>query len=186
MQKVVSQNCVIKLVMKKTFILLVFVLSRTLFSQVNDSIQYISFPNKKEKKPINISTKNDTIYLFFNHKKYQDFGISSKKNDVPFQYMYVFYLNNKTLLDSYNNITISVLADGKLNYDKQADIKLINKKFIRKNKKIVYAIKEMRKKGAKKFLNEIGYATVYLIDTKIKENGNYQAREVKLYYPSEL
>jgi hypothetical protein len=37
-----------------------------------------------------------------------------------------------------------------------------------------------------KFLDEIGYATVYLIDTKIKENCKYNAREVKIYYPPEL
>lgn len=173
--------------MRKIFLYLGILLSIPLFSQVKDSIREISFSINEEEININRLSEQDTIYLFFNHKKHQVFGVSLKRKEKPLVYNYIYYLKKESILDSYNNLIISIRVDSILNSDrKKASFKLIDKKFIRKNKKHVYTIKEMRKIGAKKFLDEIGYATVYLIDTKIKENCKYNAREVKIYYPPEL
>ena len=156
-------------------------------SQENDSIQEVTFERFEDKKPYKRKLKEtDTIYLVFNHKKYQTFGVSSKKQDIPFQYIYIYYLGLNSILDINNNIYISVFADGRLNFEKKADIKHIDKKFLKKHKKYVYDIKRMRKMGFKNFVNEIGFCTVYLIDTKKKDKKKLIAREVFIFYEAEL
>jgi hypothetical protein len=173
--------------MKIALLNITFLICSQMFCQVKDSIREISFSINEEEININRLSEQDTIYLFFNHKKHQVFGVSLKRKEKPLAYNYIYYLKKESILDSYNNLIISIRVDSIFNSDrKKATFKLIDKKFIRKNKKHVYTIKEMRKIGAKKFLDKIGYATVYLIDTKIKENCKYNAREVKIYYPPEL
>jgi|GEM_PF-2506609 len=169
--------------MKRIYLYFAIVFSLPIFSQIKDSIYEISFKENKEEINVNRLTENDTVYLLFNHKKHQDFGISLKKKEKIITYTYIYHFNEK-----FNNqITISIRTDSILNSDrKKASFKLIDKKFIRKNRKNVFTIKEMRKKGAKNTVDEIGFCTIYLIDTKIKENRKYKAREVKIYYPAEL
>ena len=152
-------------------------------SQENDSIQEVTFERFENKKPYKRKLKEtDTIYLIFNHKKYQIFGTGLKRDGLILDYLYVYIFKDKI----YNKISIRVKTNDSLNFEKKADVKHIDKKFLKKHKKYVYDIKRMRKMGFKNFVNEIGFCTVYLIDTKKKDKKKLIAREVFIFYEAEL
>ena len=152
-------------------------------SQENDSIQEVTFERFEDKKPYKRKLKEtDTIYLIFNHSKNQIFGTGLKRDGLILDYLYVYIFKDKI----YNKISIRVKTNDSLNFEKKADIKHIDKKFLKKHKKYVYDIKRMRKMGFKNFVNEIGFCTVYLIDTKKKDKKKLIAREVFIFYEAEL
>lgn len=127
-------------------------------------------------------TKKDTIYLYFNHKKDMSLKVSTYKNKEPFSYLYTYYLN-----DSLNkNLLININVDDMIDFDNKADIKWVDKKFIRKNDNKIYYIKKMKNRGYQNIINELYDCVIYLIDTKIKEKGKYKAREVKINFKEDM
>jgi hypothetical protein len=124
--------------------------------------------------------KTDTIYLYFKHSKHEIFGQGNKKNGKILSYIYKFNFNNK--LNDF--ILTTVQTNDSLGFKRKAEIKWVNKKFIRKNKLKVYDIKKMQQKGFTKTLDEIGLnCIIYLIDIKIKKNNKFKAREVEISFP---
>jgi len=126
--------------------------------------------------------KKDTVYLYFNHKKNQSFKLISKRNNEPFKYYYTYHFN-----DSLNNkILVPILTNDSLDFNQKANIKWVDKKFIKKNKDQIYCIKKMQEKGYQNVINEIHNCVIYLIDTKIKKSGKYKAREVNINFLEEM
>jgi len=126
--------------------------------------------------------KKDTVYLYFNHKKNQSFKLISKRNNEPFKYYYTYHFN-----DSLNNkILVPILTNDSLDFNQKANIKWVDKKFIKKNKDQIYCIKKMKEKGYQNVINEIHNCVIYLIDTKIKKSGKYKAREVNINFLEEM
>lgn len=126
--------------------------------------------------------KKDTVYLYFNHKKDQSFKLISKRNNEPFKYYYTYHFN-----DSFNNkILVPILTNDSLDFNQRANIKWVDKKFIKKNKDKIYCIKKMQEKGYQNVINEIYNCVIYLIDIKIKKSGKYKAREVNINFLEEM
>jgi len=126
--------------------------------------------------------KKDTVYLYFNHKKNQSFKLISKRNNEPFKYYYTYHFN-----DSLNNkILVPILTNDSLDFNQKANIKWVDKKFIKKNKDQIYCIKKMQEKGYQNVINEIHNCVIYLIDTKIKKSGKYKACEVNINFLEEM
>lgn len=127
-------------------------------------------------------TKKDTIYLYFNHKKDMSLKVTTYKNKEPFSYLYTYYFN-----DSLNkNLLIPIYVDDMIDFVNKADIKWVDKKFIRKNNDKIYYIKKMKDRGYLNTINEFYDCVLYLIDTKIKEKGKFKAREVKINFLEDM
>lgn len=126
--------------------------------------------------------KKDTVYLYFNHKKDHSYGISATKNNKPFSFQYTYYFR-----DSLNNkLLISTKVDDYIDFDSKADVKWIDKKFLRKNDKDVYYIKEMQKIGYQNLIDKLYNCVVYLIDTKIRKNNKFKVKEVRIVFFEEM
>lgn len=127
-------------------------------------------------------TKKDTIYLYFNHKKDMSLKVSAYKNKEPFSYLYTYHLN-----DSLNkNLLININVDDMIDFGNKADIKWVDKKFIKKNDNKIYYIKKMQNIGYQNTINKFYDCIIYLIDTKIKEKGKFKAREVKINFLEDM
>ncbi|WP_396178180.1 hypothetical protein [Flavobacterium sp.] len=126
--------------------------------------------------------QKDTVYLYFNHKKNMSLKTTVSKNNEPFSYIYTYYFN-----DSLNSqLLIPTNIDDLIDFDNKADVKWIDKKFIRKNDEKVYCIKKMQKIGHKNSIDKFYNCVVYLIDTKIKKNNKYKALEVNINFLEEM
>ena len=68
----------------------------------------------------------------------------------------------------------------------KADVKSIDKKFIRKNDEKIYCIKKMQKIGYKNIIDKFYNCVIYLIDTKTKKDNKYKAIEVKINFLEEM
>lgn len=118
----------------------------------------------------------DTIYIFFDGKKNQEEKEFLKKDDtLPKATLFLFVkdINNR----------ISFYSDSYLNFEdtetnKKADIKTVDRKFLRRNRRIVLNIDFFLKYGFKETYYSIYKKHIYLIEGVYKKSKFYTAKEV--------
>lgn len=130
----------------------------------------------------NSQIKNDTVYLYFNHKKDMSFKTTVFKDKEPFSYLYTYYFNDSLK----NKLLISTNVDDLIGFDNKADIKWIDKKFMKKNDAKIYCIRKMQKIGYENVIKELHNCFIYLIDTKVKKGHKFKAREVRINFLEEM
>ena len=111
--------------------------------------------------------KLDTVYIYFNHMKYEKYsniGGTSNKNKMT-TYLYQFYF------DTYNYVYfISRNYNDFDDFEKgiKTDIKKVKKKFLRKNKEKILDINFFLRNGFLETFNAlyVPRKVIYLIDSK--------------------
>ena len=168
--------------MIKLFIFLTILFCQQVSCQVKDSIQEITFEKDIDKNNFFIKPfkKTDTVYVYFEYKKSQKKGVSTKKGKV-FSLSYTFFSkNNETICFSTGIEDFLSFKDKEQN--KKADVKWVSKKFLNFRKQNLYNEQKICIEGYESFYNKIAYATIYLIDKKIKKKKKYKAREVNVMF----
>jgi hypothetical protein len=132
---------------------------------------------------INKSVKEkDTIYFYFDYSenlKKDRVQTDPIKKDTFMNYRY--YESRNNIYGSKRNISIFYRTHTYRNSEKIADIKVISKRFLRKNKDIIIFPKDlegnnMYKYAAKEFTSDKVY---YIIDTAEKKGNKFIAKEVR-------
>jgi len=132
---------------------------------------------------LNKSVKDkDTIYFYFDYSenlKKDRVQIDPIKKDTFMNYRY--YESRNNIYGTKRFIYIFYRTHTYRNSEKIADIKVISKRFLRKNKDIIIFPKDlegnnMYKYAAKEFLSNKVY---YIIDTAERKGNKFIAKEVK-------
>ena len=130
----------------------------------------------------------DTVYFYFDYSKQLDKKINSIHSiSKDTTYFFSFNENNpkERIQRTFHLIKSKFLTYGDMDIDKQADIKIITKCFLRKNKDIVIYPKDIEGDNMEKILNSISLKTVvYIIDVAEKKKRKFIAREVRMSYGS--
>lgn len=136
-------------------------------------ISFYSFSQNK-------NFKSDTIYICFkNNSKYEKVNLIKNNNNPELNLkIYEFDLG-----DNYNKI--SFISSKYLNFDdiesnNPADVKTLNKSFLKKNKEIILDVDYFVKNNLKDVFFKIYGKEIYIIDHNDFKNKNIIARKIIL------
>lgn len=129
--------------------------------------------------------KLDTVYIYFNHMKYEKYsniGGTSNKRTID-SYVYQFYLNNDYCV---NFISTNYKDFDDLEKGIKTDVKTVKKKFLRKNKEKILDINFFIKNGFLETFNAIyvPHKVIYLIDSREINGRKVLLKEVLMSAPN--
>jgi hypothetical protein len=144
--------------MKKTSFLIIIFFFLNFYGQILDNIK-----------------KQDTIYFYFNHGKYQSTVYENiEKNAEKKRREHFCY---KLSSQEYFTLVYNEIWDFEGNL---TDVRVLKKSFLRKNKKNIITIDEILKYGMRNIIENISQKTIYVIDSKEEKNGKITVRQVIL------
>ncbi|GAA4237715.1 hypothetical protein GCM10022291_25390 [Postechiella marina] len=126
----------------------------------------------------------DTVYFYFDYSKQLEkriMSINSVTKDTSYVHIYNENNPNKRIQRSFLLIKSRYVSFEDMDIDKQADIKTITRRFLRKNKAIVIYPKDLEGDKMKKVLDSRSLKiVVYIIDVAEKKKRKFVAHEVRL------